>query len=131
MRSSVLPEVNEVSLRSELQKSSAPLGAKADVGLPRTMQALVKPSAHRGMEMREVPVPSLGPNDVLIAVETASVCGTDLHIYEWDEWAQQRIKPPYIPGHEFCGTVAALGGSVHGFVVGDFVSAEMHVACGH
>jgi threonine 3-dehydrogenase len=83
------------------------------------------------MEMQEVPVPSFGPTDVLIAVETASVCGTDLHIYHWDEWAQNRIKPPYIPGHEFCGTLTAVGDLVHGLAVGDFVSAEMHIACGH
>ncbi len=83
------------------------------------------------MEMREMPVPEIGATDVLVAVETASVCGTDLHIYHWDEWAQARIKPPYIPGHEFCGTVAAVGERVQGFAVGDFVSAEMHVACGH
>jgi len=82
------------------------------------------------MEMREMPVPAIGPGDVLVAVETASVCGTDLHIYHWDEWAQARIKPPYIPGHEFCGTVAAVGELVTDVKVGDFVSAEMHVACG-
>jgi len=94
------------------------------------MQALVKTSAAPGMEMREMPVPIIGPADVLVAVETASVCGTDLHIYHWDEWAQARIKPPYIPGHEFCGTVAAVGELVTDVKVGDFVSAEMHVACG-
>jgi len=77
-----------------------------------------------------MPVPIIGPADVLVAVETASVCGTDLHIYHWDEWAQARIKPPYIPGHEFCGTVAAVGELVTDVKVGDFVSAEMHVACG-
>jgi threonine 3-dehydrogenase len=98
--------------------------------IPSTMQALVKPSAAPGMEMREMPVPSIGPNDVLVAVETASVCGTDLHIFHWDEWAQARIKPPYIPGHEFCGTVAAIGELVSHVAVGDFVSAEMHIACG-
>ena len=97
----------------------------------RMMQALVKAKAAPGMEMREVPVPEIGPTDVLIAVETASVCGTDLHIYHWDEWAQRRIKPPYTPGHEFSGTVAAVGTAVQGVAVGDFVSAEMHVACGH
>lgn len=97
----------------------------------RMMQALVKAKAAPGMEMREVPVPEVGPTDVLIAVETASVCGTDLHIYHWDEWAQRRIKPPYTPGHEFSGTVAAVGTAVQGVAVGDFVSAEMHVACGH
>jgi threonine 3-dehydrogenase len=99
--------------------------------IPKTMQALVKPSAAPGMEMREMPVPTIGATDVLVAVETASVCGTDLHIYHWDEWAQARIKPPYIPGHEFSGTVAAVGDLVTGVQVGDFVSAEMHVACGH
>ncbi|MDQ2926501.1 MAG: L-threonine 3-dehydrogenase [Acidobacteriota bacterium] len=99
--------------------------------IPQTMQALVKPAAAPGMEMREVPVPSIGATDVLVAVETASVCGTDSHIYHWDEWAQARIKPPYIPGHEFSGTVAAIGERVQSVAVGDFVSAEMHVACGH
>jgi threonine 3-dehydrogenase len=99
--------------------------------IPKTMQALVKATAAPGMEMREMPVPTLGASDVLVAVETASVCGTDLHIYHWDEWAQARIKPPYIPGHEFCGTVAAIGELVQDVQVGDFVSAEMHVACGH
>ena len=99
--------------------------------IPTTMQALVKAHAGPGMEMREMPVPAIGPSDVLVAVETASVCGTDLHIFHWDEWAQARIKPPYIPGHEFCGTVAAVGELVQNVRVGDFVSAEMHVACGH
>ena len=99
--------------------------------LPRTMRALTKPHAAPGMEMREVPVPAIGPDDVLIAVETASVCGTDLHIFQWDSWAQHRIKPPYIPGHEFSGTVAAVGDRVTNVRPGDFVSAEMHVACGH
>jgi threonine 3-dehydrogenase len=98
--------------------------------IPKTMQALVKTAAAPGMEMREMPVPAIGPSDVLVAVETASVCGTDLHIYHWDEWAQARIKPPYIPGHEFSGTVAAVGELVTDVQVGDFVSAEMHVACG-
>jgi threonine 3-dehydrogenase len=99
--------------------------------IPKTMRALVKTTAGPGMTMREMPVPEIGAADVLIAVETASVCGTDLHIYHWDEWAQARIKPPYVPGHEFCGTVAAVGAAVQGVAVGDFVSAEMHVACGH
>jgi threonine 3-dehydrogenase len=100
------------------------------IPIPKTMHALVKPTAAPGMEMREMPVPEIGATDVLVAVETASVCGTDLHIYHWDAWAQARIKPPYIPGHEFCGTVAAVGELVTNVKVGDFVSAEMHVACG-
>lgn len=99
--------------------------------IPKTMHALVKPAAAPGMEMREVPVPVVGPDDVLIAVETASVCGTDLHIFQWDRWAQNRIKPPYVPGHEFSGTVVSIGERVKNFSLGDFVSAEMHVACGH
>jgi threonine 3-dehydrogenase len=99
--------------------------------IAKTMQALVKVGPAAGMEMRSVPVPEIGETDVLVAVETASVCGTDLHIYHWDEWARARVRPPYIPGHEFCGTVAAVGERVQGVAVGDFVSAEMHVACGH
>ncbi|MHB8303102.1 MAG: L-threonine 3-dehydrogenase [Acidobacteriaceae bacterium] len=94
------------------------------------MQAVVKAVAGPGVEMREVPVPSHGPGDVLVKVEMASVCGTDLHIYNWDAWAQGRIHPPLIPGHEFCGTVAQVGDQVTTVKPGDFVSAEMHVACG-
>jgi threonine 3-dehydrogenase len=101
------------------------------MAMATTMKALVKAKPERGMEMREVPVPAIGPSDVLVAVETASVCGTDLHIFRWDTWAEHRIHPPYIPGHEFCGTIAALGEDVQGLAVGDFVTAEMHVACGH
>ncbi|HEX3472108.1 MAG TPA: L-threonine 3-dehydrogenase [Silvibacterium sp.] len=95
-----------------------------------TMQAIVKPEARPGIEVREVPLPDFGPTDVLVKVESASVCGTDLHIYDWDEWAEGRIQPPLIPGHEFCGTVAAVGRRVTTVKEGDFVSAEMHVACG-
>ena len=98
--------------------------------MQKTMQAVVKPTAAPGVEMREVPVPQIGPTDVLVKVKFASVCGTDLHIFNWDPWAQGRIKPPLIPGHEFCGTVAAIGSEVTAVKVGDFVSAEMHLACG-
>lgn len=98
--------------------------------IEKTMQALVKPTAAPGVEMREVPVPTIGDRDVLVRVDAASVCGTDLHIYNWDPWAQGRIHPPLIPGHEFCGTVAAVGDHVTLVRPGDFVSAEMHVACG-
>ena len=95
-----------------------------------TMLAVVKPEAKAGAQVREVPIPKYGPNDVLVKVKTAAVCGTDLHIYDWDLWAQGRIKPPLIPGHEFCGHVAAVGANVTSVQDGDFVSAEMHVACG-
>jgi threonine 3-dehydrogenase len=94
------------------------------------MQAVVKAHAAPGIELREVPVPAPGPGEVLVRVLAASVCGTDLHIYNWDPWAQGRIKPPLIPGHEFSGAVAAVGAGVTAVKEGDFVSAEMHVACG-
>ncbi len=95
-----------------------------------TMQAVVKPEAAPGAEIREVKIPGFGRNDVLVKVKMASICGTDLHIYNWDRWAQGRIHPPLIPGHEFCGEVAAFGEEVTSVKEGDFVSAEMHVACG-
>jgi len=95
-----------------------------------TMLAVVKPSPAPGAEIREVPIPQFGPRDVLVKVKVASICGTDLHIYNWDRWAQGRIHPPLIPGHEFCGEVAAFGNEVTSVKEGDFVSAEMHVACG-
>ena len=94
------------------------------------MLAVVKPEAAPGAEVREVPVPVFGRTDVLVRVKVASICGTDLHIYNWDRWAQNRIKPPLIPGHEFCGEVVAFGNEVTSVKPGDFVSAEMHVACG-
>jgi threonine 3-dehydrogenase len=94
------------------------------------MLAVVKPEPKAGAEIREVPLPQFGLTDVLVKVKVASVCGTDLHIYNWDPWAQHRIHPPLIPGHEFCGHVAAVGSEVTSVREGDFVSAEMHVACG-
>jgi threonine 3-dehydrogenase len=98
--------------------------------MPDTMLAVVKPQAQPGIEIRTVAVPPLGLTDVLIKVKVASICGTDLHIYNWDRWAQGRIHPPLIPGHEFCGEVVAYGAEVTSVKEGDFVSAEMHVACG-
>src|SRR3954465_14608755 len=98
--------------------------------MPETMLAVVKPEAAPGADVRQMPVPQIGPDDVLVKVKVASVCGTDLHIYNWDAWAQNRIHPPLIPGHEFCGNVAAVGAEVTSVKEGDFVSAEMHVACG-
>ena len=95
-----------------------------------TMLAVVKPEAKSGADIRQVPIPKYGPTDVLVKVKVASVCGTDVHIYDWDPWAQGRIKPPLVPGHEFCGEVAAVGDKVTAVKAGDFVSAEMHVACG-
>src|SRR3979490_1753650 len=98
--------------------------------MPTSMLAVVKPTAAPGAEVREVKVPSFGRTDVLVKVKVASICGTDLHIFNWDRWAQNRIHPPLIPGHEFCGEVLAFGDEVTSVKAGDFVSAEMHVACG-
>ncbi len=96
-----------------------------------TMKALRKMQPARGLQMDTVAVPALGPTDVLVRVKTASICGTDLHIYGWDRWSQGRIKPPVTLGHEFCGTIERMGDEVAAVKPGDFVSAEMHVNCGH
>src|ERR1051325_4921239 len=98
--------------------------------MSKTMMAVMKPQAKPGVEIRDVAIPQIGLTDVLVKVKVASICGTDLHIYEWDRWAQNRIRPPLIPGHEFCGEVVAYGNEVTSVKEGDFVSAEMHVACG-
>ncbi len=98
--------------------------------MAKTMLAVVKANPSPGAEVREVQVPAFGRTDVLVKVKVASICGTDLHIYQWDRWAQGRIRPPLIPGHEFCGEVVACGDEVTSVKEGDFVSAEMHVACG-
>ena len=98
--------------------------------MPSSMLAVVKTEAAPGADVRDVKVPEIGLPDVLVRVQVASVCGTDLHIYNWDPWAQHRIHPPLIPGHEFCGEVAAVGAEVTTVREGDFVSAEMHVNCG-
>jgi threonine 3-dehydrogenase len=95
-----------------------------------SMLAVVKAAAAPGAEVREVPVPTFGDNEVLVKVKVAGICGTDVHIYDWNNWAQGRIKPPLVPGHEFCGEVVAKGKDVTTVKEGDFVSAEMHVACG-
>jgi threonine 3-dehydrogenase len=98
--------------------------------MPSSMLAVVKAEAAPGADVRDVKVPEIGLTDVLVKVKVASVCGTDLHIYNWDPWAQHRIHPPLIPGHEFCGEVAAVGAEVTTVKERDFVSAEMHVNCG-
>ncbi|MFZ3213046.1 MAG: L-threonine 3-dehydrogenase [Terriglobales bacterium] len=98
--------------------------------MPSSMLAVVKAKPAPGADIRDVKVPEIGLTDVLVRVKVASVCGTDLHIYNWDSWAQHRIHPPLIPGHEFCGEVAAVGAEVTTVTEGDFVSAEMHVNCG-
>jgi threonine 3-dehydrogenase len=98
--------------------------------IPPTMRALRKAAAAPGFTLEHIPVPEIGPSDVLIQVKTVGLCGTDLHIFGWDHWAQRRVKPPLTIGHEFMGVVAAVGAAVRAFAVGDRVSAEGHIACG-
>jgi len=95
------------------------------------MKALRKMQAARGLSLETANVPAIGPTDVLVRVQAASICGTDLHIYGWDRWSQGRIKPPVTLGHEFCGVIEKAGDDVTALKSGDFVSAEMHVNCGH
>jgi threonine 3-dehydrogenase len=95
------------------------------------MKALVKKYAEKGIWMEDVPVPVPGPNDVLIKVSKSAICGTDLHIYKWDEWARQTIKTPLVIGHEYMGTVADIGSEVENVKVGDRVTVEGHISCGY
>jgi threonine 3-dehydrogenase len=95
------------------------------------MRALRKIQAAKGLQIESVAIPAIGARDVLVRVKAASICGTDLHIYGWDRWSQGRIKPPVTLGHEFCGVVERVGEEVTAVQAGDFVSAEMHVNCGH
>src|SRR5437879_9188829 len=100
-------------------------------GMASTMKAAVKSKpAPKSTEIRTVPIPSPGPTEVLIRVKVASICGTDVHIYDWDAWAQARIKVPLVQGHEFSGYVEKVGSDVKGFKRGDYVSAEGHIADG-
>jgi len=98
------------------------------------MRALVKEAPGPGMVLRDRPVPACGPSDVLIRVRHAGVCGTDLHIWEWDGWASARLKPPVVIGHEFAGEIVELGREAQReelLGVGDAVTAEGHIVCGH
>jgi threonine 3-dehydrogenase len=94
------------------------------------MKALVKSKAEQGLWLDEIPEPTIGINDVLVRVRYTGICGTDVHIYQWDEWAQSTIKVPLTIGHEFVGEVVAVGSNVNDFFPGDIVSGEGHVVCG-
>ena len=98
--------------------------------MQKTMQAIVKSRPSAGIELREMPIPEIGPREALIKVRATSICGTDLHILHWDTWSANRIKPPIVVGHEFCGDIVQIGKDVTQVKVGDFVSAESHIVDG-
>jgi len=98
--------------------------------MAETMRAIAKTRAGLGLELTEAPIPTPGVNDVLIRVRRTSICGTDVHIYNWDAWAAQTIKPPMIVGHEFVGVIEAVGANVQGYKKGDLVDGEGHIVCG-
>ena len=99
----------------------------SDSSIPTTMRALVKRHAKPGLWLEEVAVPEVGINDVLIRIDRTGICGTDLHIYTWDEWAQKTIPVPMVVGHEFVGEVVRVGQNVSDFHPGEVVSGEGHV----
>jgi threonine 3-dehydrogenase len=101
------------------------------LALPTRMRSLVKSEPRPGLTLAELPVPEPGPRDVLIRVETAGICGTDLHIFAWDPWAAGRVHPGRVVGHEFMGRVAAVGAAVRSVRPGQRVSGEGHIGCGH
>ena len=95
----------------------------------KMMKALVKKQAKEGLWLEDVPLPEVGNNDVLVKILKTAICGTDIHIYNWDDWAQKTIPVPMTIGHEFAGVVTQLGSSVEGINVGDVVSGEGHIVC--
>ncbi len=95
------------------------------------MKALVKAKAEPGIWMQEVPVPEIGPNDVLIKIRKTAICGTDVHIFKWDDWSRKTIPVPMTIGHEFVGDIVEVGEEVEDFKPGDRVSGEGHIVCGH
>lgn len=96
----------------------------------RTMRALVKAKPEPGLWLNEMPVPEIGLNDVLIRIHKTAICGTDVHIYNWTNWARRTIPVPMTVGHEFVGRIEAIGSNVHDFKPGDLVSGEGHLVCG-
>ena len=95
------------------------------------MKALAKLFPRQGIWMTESPLPELGHNDIMIKIRKTAICGTDVHIYNWDEWSQKTIPVPMVIGHEYVGNVVAIGQEVRGFQLGDRVSGEGHITCGH
>ena len=95
------------------------------------MKSLAKLHKEPGIWMHEAPIPKVGPNDLLIKIKKTAICGTDMHIYQWDEWSQNTIPVPMVVGHEYVGEVVEMGQEVQGFTIGDRVSGEGHITCGH
>ncbi|MEC8230039.1 MAG: L-threonine 3-dehydrogenase, partial [Pseudomonadota bacterium] len=95
------------------------------------MKSLVKAKAEKGIWLQDTPKPEVGHNDLLIKIRKTAICGTDMHIYNWDEWSQNTIPVPMVVGHEYVGEVVGMGEEVKGFNVGDRVSGEGHITCGH
>ena len=98
--------------------------------MTRMMDAFVKPVAGEGLELRRVPVPTPGPGEGLIKIHKTAICGSDVHIYKWNSWAQAHVKPPQTIGHEYVGEIAELGAGVTGLHIGQRVSGEGHITCG-
>jgi threonine 3-dehydrogenase len=109
--------------REEIVSTLAPMQ-------PTSMRAIAKLRPGPGLHLTEAPMPSPGPNDVLIKVKKTSICGTDVHIYNWDAWAEKTIRPPMVIGHEFMGVIAEVGSNVQGFQPGDLVDGEGRIVCG-
>lgn len=94
------------------------------------MDAIIKPAAGTGLELTQVPKPTPGPGEVLIKIHKTAICGTDVHIYDWNDWSKQHIKPPMTIGHEYVGEIAELGENVTGYEIGQRVTGEGHITCG-
>ncbi len=99
--------------------------------IPKMMDAIIKPHEGAGLELVQKPVPVPGMGEVLIKIRKTAICGTDVHIYKWDDWSKKNIVPPMTIGHEYVGEIAALGEGVTGYTVGQKVSGEGHIVCGH
>lgn len=99
--------------------------------MQKMMDAIIKATAAPGLELRQVPVPVPGPGEVLIKIHKTAICGSDVHIYKWNSWAQAHVKPPQVIGHEYVGEIAELGAGVSGLHIGQRVSGEGHITCGH
>ncbi|MGO2415910.1 MAG: alcohol dehydrogenase catalytic domain-containing protein, partial [Cobetia crustatorum] len=95
------------------------------------MKAIAKLRPEPGIWMTDTAIPEIGHNDALIKIRKTAICGTDMHIFQWDEWSQNTVPVPMVTGHEYAGEIVALGSEVRGFEIGDRVSGEGHITCGH